>query len=117
MRRDEQRLADIADALLSISRFIVSKCEAEFRDDEVLRYAVAQQLAVVGEAAARLSQELRQRHPFVPWSGIIGFRNILVHEYFGIDWPIAWETAREQVPQLHKRIVESQSKEFPGTVG
>jgi uncharacterized protein with HEPN domain len=99
MRRDEQRLNDILEALETVSRFIRSKSEAEFLNDEVLRSAVAQQLTVVGEAAARMSTELRQRHGHVPWMDIIGFRNIVVHEYFGIDWPTVWHTATEEAPE------------------
>ena len=56
--------------------------------DETLCYAVAQKLTIVGEAVARLSQEIRERHNSVPWADIVGLRNILVHEYFGIYWPL-----------------------------
>lgn len=86
MRRDEQRLDDIFAALETISRFVSSTSEADFLQNEVLRYAVAHQLIVVGEAAARISAELRQRYPSLPWTRIIGFRNVVVHEYFGTDW-------------------------------
>lgn len=116
MRRDEQRLNDILDALENVSRFIRSKSEALFLQDELLRYAVAQQLAVVGEAAARISPELRQRYPSVPWTGIIGFRNVVVHEYFGIDWPLVWLTVTEQAPELRIQIAEVMRKEFPDSV-
>jgi len=112
MRRDEQRLTDILDALETVSRFVLSKSQAEFLHDEVLRYAVAQQLTVVGEAAARISAEVHQRYDHVPWADIIGFRNIVVHEYFGIDWTIVWRTATDQGPELHRQITEIMKKEF-----
>lgn len=84
MRRDDLRLRDILEALDSLPRIIGGRTEAEFLADETVCYAVAQRLTVVGEAAARLSLEVRQRFPAVPWADIIAFRNILVHEYFGI---------------------------------
>lgn len=111
MRRDEQRLNDILDALETVSRFVGSKSEAEFLDDEVLRYAVAQQLSVVGEAGARISADLRQRYPSVPWTGIIGFRNVVVHEYFGIHWRNAINClVSKPVPTFPAKTKSSPSK-------
>jgi uncharacterized protein with HEPN domain len=83
-RRDEQRLQDIAEALDWILRSTAGRTEAEFLTDETLCYAVAQKLTVLGEAVNRLSPEIRTRHGAVPWADIVGLRNILVHEYFGI---------------------------------
>lgn len=113
MRRDRQRLHDILEALDSLSRIMGARTEAEFLADEVVRYAAAQRLTVVGEAAARLGGDIRQRYPLVPWADVIAFRNILVHEYFGIHWPIVWLTAREQAPSLRAQIEEILHLEFP----
>jgi len=112
MRRDQQRLNDILEALAAVSRFIEGKSEAEFLEDEVLRYAVAQRLAVVGEAAARISPELRKGYECVPWVAIIGFRNMLIHEYFGIHWPVVWFTATQQAPELYRQVCDIVRKEF-----
>jgi uncharacterized protein with HEPN domain len=106
MRRDHLRLRDILEAIDSLPRIIGERTEAEFLKDETVCYAVAQRLTIVGEAAARLSPDLRQRFEAVPWTDIIAFRNILVHEYFGIYWPIVWLTATVQAPQLRKQIGE-----------
>jgi uncharacterized protein with HEPN domain len=70
-------------------------------------------LIVIGEAAARITQELRRRHTAVPWTDVVAFRNILVHGYFGIHWPIVWLTATERAPELSRQIVEIVRKEFP----
>ena len=113
MRRDYLRLRDILDALDSLTRIIGGRTEAEFLADETVCYAAAQRLTVVGEAAARLSEEVKQRFPMVPWADIIAFRNILVHEYFGIYWPIVWLTATVQVPELRHRITEILRLELP----
>lgn len=71
------------------------------------------QLTIIGEAVTRLPLELQERHPNVPWAGIKGFRNIIVHHYFGIDWEEVWRSASVRVPILRSQIVEIQSKEFP----
>jgi uncharacterized protein with HEPN domain len=104
MRRDEQRLTDILEALEWINRAVSGRTEAEFVADETLYYAIAQRLTTVGEAAARLSPEIKLRHPTVPWLDIVGLRNILVHEYFGIHWPLVWQTAVDHAPILRSQI-------------
>jgi uncharacterized protein with HEPN domain len=64
---------------------------------------VVQKLAIIGEAAARVSEELRNRHPHVPWPQIIAFRNILIHAYFGIDWDVVWLAAKNRCPVLREQ--------------
>lgn len=72
--------------------------------DETLSYAVAQKLTTVGEAVARLSPEIKAQHGAVPWQDIVGLRNILVHEYFGIYWPLVWQTGVDHAPVLRAQI-------------
>jgi uncharacterized protein with HEPN domain len=71
----------------------------------LLRSAVLYQLVVIGEAAARLSAELRARYSSVPWQVVVGFRNVAVHAYFSIDWSIVWTTAASDVPNLREQIL------------
>ena len=113
MRRDRQRLEDILEALDSLPRIIGRRTESEFLREESALYAVAQRLTVVGEAAARLSPEVKERHPAVPWPDIVAFRNMLVHEYFGIHWPLVWQTVTDQAPRLRAQIAEILQAEFP----
>jgi uncharacterized protein with HEPN domain len=70
----------------------------------LLRSAVVQKLAIIGEAAARVSEDLKARHAEVPWPKIITFRNILVHAYFGIDWDVVWRAARNRCPVLREQV-------------
>jgi uncharacterized protein with HEPN domain len=113
MRRDRQRLYDILEALDSVGKMIAGRTETEFLADETLCYAVAQRLTVVGEAVARLSAEIKERHRSVPWPDIVGLRNILVHEYFGIHWPLVWQTAADQATALRQQIATIMAAEFP----
>jgi len=62
-------------------------------------------LTVIGEAVARLSAAAKKQHPDVPW-GVIGLRNIVVHNYFGIDWSEVWNAASADVPVLRTQILE-----------
>ena len=113
MRRDQPRLNDILEALGWIAKAISERTEADFLADDTLCYAVAQKLTIIGEAVARLSPELTARHSSVPWPDIVGLRNILVHEYFGIYWPLVWQTAVDHAPVLRGQVAEILGAEFP----
>ena len=96
MRHEALYLRDIVEAADHIAGFIAGTDFAAFQKSELLRSAVVQKLAVIGEAAARVSEELKTSHPEVPWPQITAFRNILVHAYFGIDWDVVWRAARNR---------------------
>lgn len=72
--------------------------------DDTLCYAVAQRLTTVGEAVAKLSPDVTAHDGSVPWQDIVGLRNIPVHEYFGIYWPLVWQTAVDHAPVLRAQI-------------
>ena len=69
-------------------------------------------LTVMGEAISRLSPELRERHPEVPWHQIVAVRHRIVHAYFDLDCQILWDSAVEDIPQLRKQIGEILESEF-----
>ena len=81
------------------------------------RAAVLHELTVIGEGAARLSEDFRTRHPEIPWTKIVAFRNFVVHEYFGLDWQIVWNTATDLVPVLRSQVSAILDSEFPDTGG
>ena len=113
MRRDHLYLADIVSAADAIARFLATLTEAQFVNDDMVRSAVLQKLTIIGEAASRISPELRQQHAAIPWPDIIAFRNIAVHRYFGIDWQIVWNAATLEAPTLSEdvsRIIDAQAE-------
>ena len=110
MRRDDQRLTDIVEALDWIAKAIRGGTEPDFLADETLCYAIAQRLIMIGEAMARLSPASKARDASVPWQDVVGLRNIRVHEYFGIYWPLVWQTAVEDAPVLRNKIAAIREK-------
>jgi uncharacterized protein with HEPN domain len=104
MRREELYLRDIVDASDAIQRFVEEVDEQDFIADEMLQSAVLQKLMIIGEAAARISESIRKQYPEIPWTDIVGFRNIVVHVYFAVDWSIVWTTATKDVPELKQQI-------------
>jgi len=114
MRPEVLYLYDIVQAAEAIGRFVSGIRRGEFMKDELRQAGVLQKLIVIGEAAAHLSKEFRALHPEVEWADIVGFRNIAVHEYFGVSWRMVWVTATDDVPGLHTRVSKILSDEYPG---
>jgi uncharacterized protein with HEPN domain len=67
---------------------------------------------VIGEAMNRLSVELRERHPEVPWRQIIAVRHRIVHAYFDLDWQILWDAATDDIPELRRHVINILTTEF-----
>jgi uncharacterized protein with HEPN domain len=70
----------------------------------MLAFALVHAILIVGEAAGKVTAELRDQHPQVPWALITGMRNRLVHAYFDINHDILWTTATESVPELLAQV-------------
>jgi len=70
-------------------------------------------LTVIGEAINRLSPELRERHPEVPWQQIVAVRHRIVHAYFDLDWQILRTGTMDDIPPLHKQVSPILETEFP----
>ena len=113
MRREELYLEDMVEAAHAIEDFLADTAREAFVENDMLRSAVLQKLIIIGEAAARLPADFRQRHPEVVWSDIAAFRNIAVHEYFAIQWGIVWVTATKEVSELRTKIEAILRKEYP----
>ena len=112
MRREELYLRDIVEAADHVARFLTGVDFPAFSESELLRSAVVQKLAVIGEAAARLPATLHGAHTEVPWSRIVAFRNILILSYFGVDREVVWIAATKEAPALREQIAEIVKTEF-----
>ena len=113
MRHEPSFLKDILLACRKIQAIVAATSEDTFLRDEVLPAAVLHHLTVIGEAISRLSVELRERHPEVPWRQIIAVRHRIVHAYFDLDWQILWDAAISDVPELQRQVLEIIAIEFP----
>lgn len=71
-----------------------------FAKDEKTLYAVIRAVEIIGEAAAKIPDEVRSDFPKVPWREVKGMRNKLVHNYFGINKEVVWQTVQEDLPEL-----------------
>jgi uncharacterized protein with HEPN domain len=77
-----------------------------FMTDSLRQDAVIRQLEIIGEATKKLSLELRSKYPTIPWRRIAGLRDVLIHEYMGVDLNAIWELTQQNIPEL-KTALES----------
>jgi uncharacterized protein with HEPN domain len=103
MRSDHERLLDILEAIERIDAR-KGNPHADFESDELLQVWFVHYLQIIGEAANRLSDELREQHPEVPWGQMIGMRHILVHGYFEVDLDIVWNAVQVNLVQLKGQV-------------
>ncbi|MCC6950985.1 MAG: DUF86 domain-containing protein [Phycisphaerales bacterium] len=97
---DRERLQHMLDAALDVRTYVAGRGRADLDTDSMLRRALVNALQVVGEAAARVTDEGRARVSALPWGQIVAARHILVHVYWGIDADQVWNMAVEDVPAL-----------------
>ena len=103
MPDDWARLRDILDAARSVERW-AAPGRLVFIEDEMRQAAIVRQLEIIGEAVKKLSQERRLEWPGVPWKGIAGQRDVLMHNYNVVDLEKVWERAAVQVPALRRQV-------------
>lgn len=103
-RRDRDYLYDIWEAMDRILSYTSKLDYDQFMEDKKTQDAVLRNLQVMGEATKKLSIELREVYPHIPWREIAGMRDKVVHEYFGINYEIVWAVASRDIPDVFPRI-------------
>jgi uncharacterized protein with HEPN domain len=100
MWRDDARLMDILLTCREAEGYVRGLTREQFRQDTRTQRALCMTLEIIGEAARAVSQECQAANPEIPWRGIIGLRNRIIHEYFRLDLDMIWEIAHKDVPAL-----------------
>ena len=96
-------LRHIRDAIARIGKYTAQGRNAFF-EDSMVQDAVIRNLEVIGEAVRSLPPELKRRHPKIPWRSITALRNVLIHEYFGVDLEIVWRVVQRRIPALKRHV-------------
>ena len=101
MKRDALYLRHILEAIQKIETYTAAGREA-FMDGSHWQDSTIRQLEIIGEATKQLSRELRAQYPDVPWRRMAGLRDVLIHEYFGVDLTAVWELTPDRDPRAQK---------------
>lgn len=104
MPRDTAYLLDILEAAKLALSYVADITQEEFLSDTQCQDAVIRRLEIIGEAARRISGETRARLEHLPWSAMVNMRNLMIHEYDHVDFPVVWDTVQNHLPALIRAI-------------
>ncbi len=104
-KRDQKLyLYDIRDSIEAIFSYIADMDKDDFIQDRKTYSAVIREFEIIGEATKNLSEEIIEKYNEIEWRDIVDFRNILIHEYFGVDFDIVWNVIQQDLPRLRRTI-------------
>lgn len=106
MKKREHRdyLLDILNSIEDVEAFIKDMTYEDFFLDKKTSNAVVRSIEIIGEAARQIPRSVKDKDPSVPWEKMVGMRNKISHEYFGVDYKIVWKTAKQSLPKLKTKI-------------
>ena len=98
------RIQDILKAIEKIERYVDGMTLTKFKQNELVIDAVVRNFEIIGEASKSIPPSVQRSYPHVPWKEMKGMRDVLIHEYFGVDIKILWHTTRKNLPILQKQL-------------
>ena len=93
-------LIDVISSMEKTQDFILNMNYEDFIKDEKTVLATIRLLEIIGEASKRIPENIRKLNPDIPWKDMSGMRDILIHDYFGIDYETVWLTVNEKIPRI-----------------
>ncbi len=99
-------ISDIMDAITKIENYIEDLDYDSFAQSNMVIDAVVRNLEIIGEAARNIPNDAKERYPDIPWKRMVGLRNIVIHEYFGVDLDNVWKIIKENIPEVKPDIMK-----------
>lgn len=99
-RHWRQRVEDMLESIAAVEKYTNDLSEEEFETNQLVIDAVLRNFGIIGEASHYVPRDVQDRYPEIPWTNIWGARNIVIHEYHGVDLAIIWRTVQERLPTM-----------------
>jgi uncharacterized protein with HEPN domain len=95
---------DILDEMKKAEILLEDTTYEQFEADFRINYALVRTLEIIGEAAKRLPEDIRQRYPGIPWRGMAGMRDRVIHGYDRVDLQVVWDVVKQDIPHIRPQI-------------
>jgi len=102
---------DIVTAMEKTMKFVEGMSYHEFVQDDKTVFGVIRAIEIIGEAVKNIPNDVRESYPQIPWKGMAGMRDKVIHAYFGVDLKVVWETVQERIPEV-KPLFKKMLKDF-----
>lgn len=99
-------LIHIKDSIELIEKYVKDKNKDEFLNINILQDSIIRRLEIIGEAIKNIDNNLKVKYPNIEWKKISGMRDILIHQYFGVDLDLTWEVIKKDIPILKQQILK-----------
>jgi len=105
MRKDPKvSLAHILESIDLIEDYSAGKTLDEFVESRQLQDAIIRRIEIIGEAVKNLPEDFKRNHPEISWQKIAGMRDVLIHQYFGVDLALTWDVIQSDIPDLQRNL-------------
>jgi len=99
-------IEDILDSISKIEEYIKAIDEQKFFSNTQIQDSVIRRLEIIGEAVKNIPNDFRNKYPQIPWKRIAGLRDVLIHEYFGVNLRRTWKVIKEDIPNLEHQLLK-----------
>ena len=106
-------LVHILESIEAIEEYLQGVSEETFHVSREKQDLAVRRLEIIGEASKNIPDDFRNSHPDIPWKRMSGMRDMIAHQYFGINYNIVWDTVKNQLPSLKAQIKEMLKLSFP----
>lgn len=106
MKDNQVYLRDILESISAIEDYVKDLSEGDFFTDQEKQDAVIRRLEIIGEATKNLDEDFKNKHSDIPWRKMAGMRDVLIHEYFGVNVSRVWQVIKDSLPSLKDNLIK-----------